>query len=147
MKVSKITGTDRAGPGRRSRRTADGGEGFSAVLDGLEAKAGADPATESGAATPLSALLAVQEVEAAGDATGGGPRRALERGGALLDRLEQLRLDILAGQIAPDRLEMISALARTRREAGCPPVVADLLDAIELRAEVEIAKWRRSAAP
>lgn len=73
-------------------------------------------------------------------------RRALARGGSLLDRLDELRLALLAGAV-PQAL-----LLRLRRELGQAsrldedPDLQHLLDAIDLRCAVEAAKLEAAAA-
>ena len=69
-----------------------------------------------------------------------------QRGAELLDGLdglEELRRGLLLGSIPKDRLGDLARLVREKRERGADPVVSRLLDEIELRAEVEIAKLSR----
>jgi len=85
---------------------------------------------------PLDAILALQSVE---DATGGRRRQAVKRGSNLLDLLEGIKADLLVGGISLDRLEaMVEELSlfRDRTEPGLDA----LLDDIELRVRVELAK-------
>jgi hypothetical protein len=91
----------------------------------------------TGGAAAVDGLFALQEVP---DALT-GRRRALARGTALLDRLEELRLALLAGTVSPDRL---GELARQLRDARPPvddPALGGVLDEIELRVAVELAKY------
>lgn len=99
---------------------------------------GGQPAAVTTAATvgPLGPVLALQEVA---DATDGGAQ-ARRRGEDLLDRLEEMRLDLLAGAIPRPRLEELARLIRARREGTGDPRLAAILDDIELRAAVELAK-------
>jgi hypothetical protein len=54
--------------------------------------------------------------------------------------LEELRIGLLLGHIPRDRLADLSRMVRDRREDAEDPQLAALLDEIELRAEVELAK-------
>ena len=69
-------------------------------------------------------------------------RKAVRRGFDLLDVLEGVKLDLLAGQLPVDRLERLVQLLGQRlpsTEPGLDELVAD----IELRARVELAKFGR----
>ncbi len=89
-------------------------------------------------AAPLDALLALQSVD--------GPlerrRRELRRGRSLLDALDALKTDLLAGRVGEGHLNQLMALigqARERTETNLDSV----LDEIELRVRVELAKRGR----
>jgi hypothetical protein len=101
----------------------------------------AKPAPVSAAAS-LDALLALQAV---GDALQAPRRRALMRGRTLLDTLEEVRADLLVGGVGPEKLDSLVALVSQSREAGTPDLDA-LLDDIELRVRVELAKLGRYPA-
>jgi len=79
-------------------------------------------------------MLAVRD---ATDRSGGQPRRRAED---MLDRLEELRLGLLAGEIPREKLESLERLVQEQRGAVSDPRLSDLLDEIELRARVELAK-------
>jgi hypothetical protein len=84
----------------------------------------------------IEALLAAQE---AGDGTQ-GRSRGKARAEALLDSLDELRSDILAGGVSPGRLRAIADLVATQRGEVSDPKLAEILDEIDLRAQVELAK-------
>lgn len=85
----------------------------------------------------LVALTATAGTEAAGD---GRRRDAHRHGEALLDSLDQLRTDILLGRIPADRLARLLALLGQRQGASGDEPLDRLIEAIELRAQVELAK-------
>lgn len=118
----------RAGAGRGS---APAGEFASHLAP--EPPAAAVATTAPVAANPL---LSIQEIA---DATT-GRSRARARGEAMLDRLEDIRLGLLAGGVPRERLVELSRLARARRAEAVDPRLVEVLDEIELRAEVELAK-------
>ena len=91
-----------------------------------------------GAIGGLDALLALQSV----DDPLTGRKRAARRGHDLLDALEQLKADLLAGRVSMDRLERLTAKVKLR-EPSDDPALEDLIDQIELRAQVELAKLGR----
>ena len=69
-----------------------------------------------------------------------GRRKAVERGSTMLDMLEELRLGLLLGTIPQSRLEQLAQLVRVQREQVNDPRLTAILDEIELRAAVELAK-------
>jgi len=92
----------------------------------------------------IDALLVAQAV---GDAMEREERRRLLRHGEdILDKLEELRHGLLAGSIPKDKLISLAQLVRARREQSPDPRLAAILDEIELRAEVELAKLARREA-
>jgi hypothetical protein len=89
----------------------------------------------------LSVVLAVQE---SADSTQGRARqRARERGLKMLDYLEEVRLGLLLGIVPRDKLEQLAQMVRAKREQVDDPVLTAILDDIELRAAVELAKLSR----
>jgi hypothetical protein len=58
----------------------------------------------------------------------------------MLDELEQIRLGLLLGAIPRAKLEQLAQLVRARREQVDDPRLMAILDEIELRAAVELAK-------
>jgi len=116
-----------------------GGGGFR-----LEGQGQAQRAVATGApvaAGGIEALLALQAVE---DATM-GRRKALKRGHALLDSLEDIRADLLVGRVSEGRLNRaIALLQQAKMQAGeeLDALTAD----IELRVRVELAKLGRFPA-
>ena len=136
----KIEGPNplRSGAIRRTRsgKPADDA-GFANAMDET---AGADssPSGVSGAGPiqSVDSLLALQASDDAGARHG----QAMARGEALLDRLDALRIDILQGRIPAPRLQELAQLVRVRRAAVDDPKLAEVLDEIELRTEVELAK-------
>jgi hypothetical protein len=69
-------------------------------------------------------------------------RRATKHGFDLLDVLDGVKLDLLAGGVPVDRLERLVHLLGQRRDSDDPTLDA-LIEEIELRARVELAKFGR----
>lgn len=140
----KVSGPTAPGASSVARPTRSGGA-FS--LGGSAPSAASAPAMSAGAASGLagvSALMALQGVEDVTERR----RRSIRRGRGLLDRLDELKLAMLAGEAGE------GVLARLGRDIGEDRPDEDdaglrsLLDQIDLRAKVELAKAevRRSAA-
>lgn len=92
-------------------------------------------------AAGIEALLALQAVEDPLFAK----KKAVRRGTRLLDALESIRTDLIVGSISEGRLNLLMALVSQARERS-EPGLDSLLDDIELRARVELAKFGRFPA-
>jgi hypothetical protein len=86
----------------------------------------------------LDAILALQAVEDPLFAR----KKAVRRGNQLLDTLESIKADLLLGQVSEGRLNQLMVLIGQAREQSVRGLDA-LLDDIELRARVELAKFGR----
>jgi hypothetical protein len=93
------------------------------------------------APTGIDALLALQAV----DDPLLAKRKAVRRGSALLDALAAAQADLLTGEVGEGRLNQMMALVTQAREAIDPELDA-LIDDIELRVRVELAKRGRYPA-
>ncbi|MFZ5789689.1 MAG: flagellar assembly protein FliX [Pseudomonadota bacterium] len=113
--------------------SARAGVGFAELLS---EPAAAKNVTVAAPISAADAMLAAQEV---GDAIERN-RRARERGNAMLDRLEAIRVGLLDGVVSTETIAELGRLVRDRRDAASDPRLAGLLDEIELRAAVELAK-------
>ena len=58
----------------------------------------------------------------------------------MLDRLEEIRTGLLLGSIPRSQLHELAQVAQQTRESFVDPALSDVLDDIELRARVELAK-------
>ena len=92
--------------------------------------------TGSSPLSSIDALLPLQEISDQPE----DKRRALQRGEEILDRLDDIRMGLLLGGIPRDRLKQLLDLVEQRRNSFRDPRLGELLDDIELRAKVELAK-------
>jgi Class II flagellar assembly regulator len=88
----------------------------------------------------IEALMALQEVP---DALA-QRKRALARGDKLLDRLDDIQRGLLLGHISRDKLSELARLAGESSSQVEDPALRDVLQEIELRAQVELAKLSTS---
>jgi hypothetical protein len=141
MKVTGATGPSAS----QSSRPAKAAGGFS-VSGGQSAAPASAPATAASVSgvAGMNALMALQGVEDATERR----RRAVRRGSGLLDRLDELKLALLQGETGEGALERLTRTLREERPEDADPALNSLLDQIDLRAAVELAKAdvRRSAA-
>lgn len=135
MKVSS-TGSVRTNAARR-KTGADAAAGNFA--DHMNGPAKTPTGTVTGAAqiASVGALVALQaSADPGGDASAAERDRAEE----LLDQLDRIRVGILTGGISGAALGNIVQRLSQRRTEGVEPRLAALIDEIELRARVELAK-------
>jgi len=115
----------------------EGGAGFASHL-GSAGDSGS-PVTSAAPTQTVDAVLAIQAVD---DATSGAANaRARQWGIDTLDQLEQIRTDLLLGAIPKDRLVNLARMVSERRQHAEDAQLNELLDDIELRVRVEIAKY------
>jgi hypothetical protein len=69
-----------------------------------------------------------------------GRARAARRGRDMLDLLDDVRDGLLEGRVSRATLARLLALVETKREDFVDPALKGVLDEIELRVRVELAK-------
>ena len=139
MKIDRLStiGTSAA---RRNERNASTKSGAFAKTLAMGAEAPPVSAVSGGAAlAPVDALLALQEVSD----DPGGRNRGRRHGEALLDHLDGLRLGLLSGRMSLGALERLSAMVASKRDQVDDPRLSQILEEIEIRAAVELAKLGR----
>lgn len=90
------------------------------------------------AAGPVDSLYAIQE--AGGQGGDAADEQARRHGEAMLERLEAIRDGLLMGTIPISQLRDLTRTVKTQRQGFVDPRLASVLDDIELRARVELAK-------
>jgi len=132
----KIESNRPVGPaGIRKDGKRSGSSGFADALrpeEETSAQAVSGPSMLNG----IDALFALQEMP---DATG-ERRRAFARADEMLERLEDLKRGLLLGAISPAKLADLARLAGEGSNQINDPKVREVLQDIELRARVELAK-------
>jgi len=134
--VMKIAGTQPVQSNtirRRSESKAGSGTKFASELSTARPPAAAGP---TGAAGTIDGILALQEV----DEDGRGSRQERERGEDILDRLDEIRHGLLTGRVNPKTLQTLLVQVRQQRQTFTDPRLKEILEEIELRAAVELAK-------
>lgn len=94
----------------------------------------------TGALGTISGVLNLQEVD---DALTGAAKGRL-RAEDLLDKLDDLRLDLLSGGISTDKLQRLTQIVNDKKADIADPKLNEILDEIDLRAQVELAKFMRT---
>ncbi len=86
----------------------------------------------------LDALIALQSEDTARERR----RRSARRGQSVLDVLDELKLALLAGHLPPGLQTRLSGVLHEAMPSG-DATLDSLVEAIELRAEVELAKLKQ----
>ena len=140
MKVNGTGSLGAAGGAAKSRSAADG-QGFSVG-------AGHAPSSvvQMTRAAPMAGVMSVDALLALQDI--GGPlerrRRAMGRAGKILDVLDGVKLSLLSGESTEAGLRALQGAVRDQREATDDPGLEGVLNEIETRAAVELAKREAS---
>ena len=129
----KSTGRVESGAIRRKQAPGNTGGGF-AVSDAPETHA--QIVAGPGPIAALDSILALQDM---GDATD-GRSKGLAHGEQLLDILDSVRDGLLTGGIPRATLNRLAVAVTRRHDVFADPKLQDVLDQIELRAHVELAK-------
>lgn len=97
----------------------------------------------SSSLSSVSSLSALQNLEALQGVTYEDPKQDLSRGREILDLLEGVRQELLIGEISLSRLHKIETLVGQHRTKTLEPTLMEILNDIDLRAKVEIAKYEQ----
>lgn len=140
----KVTGSSSVGSLGSARGAArpSGGQGAFSLPSTTSAGAASDIARTVGVAGvgSLDALLALQDV--------GGPlerrRRAMGRAGRILDVLDEVKIALIDGEVSGGDLERLMRAVREERMATDDAGLEGVLNEIETRAAVELAKLEQA---
>lgn len=136
MKVTGTSGLGQAG-GARPARGVGGGDAFRiASVQGAAAPSQAASVSSVAGVMGIESLLALQDVETPTERR----RRSVRRAGRLLDELDEIKIALLGGDLGQAQLERLARAIREQRSATEDPQLEGLLDEIETRAAVELAK-------
>ncbi|HVI33109.1 flagellar assembly protein FliX [Phenylobacterium sp.] len=137
----KVTGPGAIGPAGGPKAKPSGGSGFR--LPGVGQAEGPAPSAGVSATSSImgmDALLALQDV--------GGPlerkRRAVSRAGRILDVLDDMKVALLDGRLSGHDLDRLRRAVRDERAQTDDPKLEAVLEEIEVRAAVEMAKLEQA---
>lgn len=130
------TGSLRANAARRKGGAAAAAGDFAGHMSGLT-KAQTPAVSGTTQIASVGALIALQASTGFGNDSGAAE---LDRAEDLLDQLDRIRVGILTGSMSGTTLQNIVKRLAQRRTDGVEPRLAALIDEIELRARVELAK-------
>lgn len=137
MSISRISGTSSSkSVGKAKKTDKAGGPNFKSMVDAADDVVDVAPVQTAAPVGAVSALLFAQE---SGDQMA-GQQKNKRRANDILDEMERLRLAILDGSIPLAQLHNIQRMVNQQRAQMNDPDLSALLDDIELRAAVELAK-------
>jgi hypothetical protein len=141
MKVNGTSGVGAAGGPGRARPAGGGGQGFQ--IPAVEVASG--PA-QMARTSSLSGVMSVDTILALQDV--GGPlerkRRAVGRASRMLDALDDMKISLLSGELTGADINRLQQAVRDQRDRTDDPKLEDVLNEIETRAAVELAKLERA---
>ena len=142
MKISKVRGSKIPASGLKNKKALNMNEQFVAQLKENSSADELGPISEVASVGAVDSVVAIQEVPDASDKRARSIYR--DYGRDLLDRLEQLRMGILAGIFSKEKLAELAHRLRERQKKTDDPILNEIIQDIELRAEVEVAKLTRN---
>jgi hypothetical protein len=119
---------------RRTERRASSG-GFSSLITADDAPS-TSATLQTQATASVGAILALQATD---DATT-GRKRVLQRATDMLAELDEIRRALILGDLPPQRLAAIASRLAKKESGELDPVLQQILQDIELRVAVELAK-------
>lgn len=122
---------------KKGKARSTSGTSFSEHLDESE---GTSSTSGTGTIGSISGVLNLQEVEDALTGEAKGKLRAED----LLDKLDEMRVDILSGALSTAKLQRLSQIVNEQKEEISDPKLNAVLEEIDLRAQVELAKFMRT---
>jgi Class II flagellar assembly regulator len=137
----KVQGPSSSTPAAGTRR-AGGSVAPGFVLPGEEL-GGVAPVARPSPNVGISSMGALLALQMEDDITE-RRRRATARSNTLIDQLDAIRLAMLGPGVSREQLARLARTLREQRDAVDDPELSAILDDIELRAEVELAKLERA---
>lgn len=118
----------------RSSKSSSTGEVFTLDLPSSSGPAQTEAATETFA---LDSLMILQEV----NLDDLNKKTAYKQGEKILDILDSIRKDLIMGGLTLDKLHHLAQIIQKKKQTTIDPKLKAIIDEIELRAKVEIAKY------
>lgn len=140
MKVEGPNRTQQSGSTQKKSGVSAQGGSFGDFMAGEAA--GPSGAGATHAIAHIDALLAAQEAESPTERA--ARRRMVQRADSVLGGLEHIRLGLLNGTLTVGHLIDIADVVAMHREKVTDPRMTAILDEIDLRAQIELAKMRKA---
>ncbi len=139
MKIDGPSKTSGAGNSKKSGKV-DGDGSFQDFIS--HAPKGPSSAAPTQHIARVDALLSVQAAESPTERA--ARKRMKERGEDILKELDRLRHSILTGGLTLGQVVDIADVVASHREKISDPKLTAILDEIDLRAQIELAKARKA---
>lgn len=138
MKISDVSSGKSISQTKRTGKSSNKGGLFAERLKEATGAAAAPEAVEPASVGNVESVLAAQESPDATDQRSRG--LIMNYGENILDSLENIRRDVLLGAVPKEKLTGLAQTMRAHRSKNNDPKLNEIINEIELRAEVEIAK-------
>ncbi len=141
MKPMRVSQTRRSNAAQKARTARGSGSGQFQLPKG---RAATHRPEVSGPVSvgSIDAIVALQAVEEPSDQR----RQAVETGDRILDLLDQLKIGVLSGNVSVGDLNRLKKMIERQMSVDDDPGLNDILKQIDLRARVELAKLKGTAA-
>jgi hypothetical protein len=136
----KSTGRVNSAGVRRVGGGASGATSSSFAVSESTEQPRAQTVAAPGTIASVESILTLQGMD---DSTG-GRSKGVQYGEQLLDMLDEVRDGLLAGGVPRGTLNRLATAVSRRQEGFADPKLQNVLDEIELRARVELAKLEQS---
>ena len=138
MKIDGTRSSNEINKKKDAKKTSSGDGAFKSLLSGGEETAKTSGSSLSSGIASVDALLAAQTME---DSTQKqSKKRMQQRAEDILDKLSDLKVAMVSGGVTVGHMISIADVVATHREKVNDPQLSSILDEIDLRAHVELAK-------
>lgn len=138
MKVTGPGGTKGPSKSKKSGGASGSSSNFSDFM--LKGTQGSSPTSAPQSIAQVDALLAVQGTD--DPAERAANKRARERSDKVLGALDNVRVAMLSGNVTVGDMINVADVVASHREKISDPALTAIMDEIDLRAQVELAKMR-----
>ncbi|MCD6035045.1 MAG: flagellar assembly regulator FliX [Rickettsiales bacterium] len=138
MRIIGPGGVNQPSSVKKKKKISDS-EDFDSFLSSAGDVDDAVSVSQSSSISAMDSLLSLQEVGTPPSLT----EAATERGQQLIDYLDDIRHGLLTGGLQEERIRSLSTLIEKSRPDVVDPGLNQILDEIEIRAAVELAKLKR----
>lgn len=144
MKITDYSPVSKPGASAKKKGVSSSSDGgFFGLLSTSETESSTapSPAADVQTLSSMDALLSLQEIPD-NETT---KQRAMEEGRGALETLEKLRLSLLSGTVSGNMLSKLGDISNLKKQAINDANLTSIINDIELRAAVELAKLERAA--
>lgn len=138
MKIEGPNRSQQTDKSKKKDRTSSGDGSFGSMVQGSTGETSQSGATHSIAQVDM--LLTVQAAE--DPAERAARNRMTQRADSILNELEDLRISLLTGTMTVGQVISIADVVASHRERIMDPRLTAILDEIDLRAQIELAKMK-----
>lgn len=142
MKISGTSDVNKTGASsKKSKSSGSSGAAFTNLLASKMEETHEAPAINS--SSPVDMLVAIQEFSGEEESR----RQGLQHGKEMLEHLEAIRNGLLIGNIPAEQIQQLQHATSAYRSTVFDPKLKSILEEIEVRAAVELAKLERLSNP